>query len=124
MREGKSEHQGWLRYKFSNHSVFKRAYFVIRGEIPCDNLHKIRAHFLVAPSGGWLSHYESELMDDPGVRLVKLSYCQVSPASSASAFDLIAADGTQLNFECGTGEIDTDFRQPSLSKEADGTRRH
>ena len=62
-------------------------------------------------------------MEDPGVRLVKIPSCRLAYSTSASNFDLFDAEGRQIHFECGSGEIDTDVpQQQSLQPDASGKK--
>ena len=121
LRVGKSEHRGWLRYCFPKQSnESKASFFVIRGALSFSV--NDRCFLLMELAiGSWLYHYESEMMEDPGVRLVKLSLCRLAFTTNATYFDLIDVDGRQIHFECGGREIDTDIpQQQALIADAAG----
>jgi hypothetical protein len=110
LRVGKSEHRGWLRYHFPKQSsVSKPAFFVIRGAFRYSNT--IRILLMSWTTGSWLYHYEDEMMEDPGMRLVKLPTCRLAFSTEATNFDLIDAEGQQIHFECGGREINTEIPQ-------------
>ncbi len=124
MRVGKSEQRGWLRYCYPSESTTKKtAYFVVRGA-EAQSLAFIISlleHLSDLGAGPWLYHYENDLMEDPGIRLVKLDSCSLRYVPQTSTFDLYDSDGRQISFECGSGEIDTDYpQQPAYIADAAG----